>query len=126
MGCKDSAVPGCSRRSAESARFHGPRIGEPSQKRTGFVCSGRILWKRQIAPAPGNPCSRSGRVKTVDDFSLNLVQRWMQSVIVHPNGVAAGLAAEATQQYLSLPESTLQQLIPSSSTQTSVERLAVY
>jgi hypothetical protein len=59
-------------------------------------------------------------------FPLDAVQRWLQSIIVHPGGVRAGLAAEATQRHMSLGPLEVEQLIPRSSSQTSVERLAVY
>jgi hypothetical protein len=62
----------------------------------------------------------------VSDFPLNAVQRWMQAVIVHPNGVSAGLAAQDAQQHLPLPPRDLAELIPGSASQSSVERLAVY
>jgi hypothetical protein len=60
------------------------------------------------------------------EFPLDAVQRWMQSVIVHPGGVRAGLEAEATQKHLSLFADDVEQLVPSSASQTSIERLAVY
>jgi hypothetical protein len=62
----------------------------------------------------------------VSEFPLNAVQRWMQAVIVHPQGVSAGLAAEDAQQHLQLPPPDVSQLIPSSPSQSSIERLAVY
>lgn len=60
----------------------------------------------------------------MEEFPLNAVQRWMQSVIVHSQGVPAGLVAEDTHQHLDVPN--LEQLIPCSPSQSSVERLAVY
>jgi putative DNA-binding protein len=60
------------------------------------------------------------------DHSLNNVQRWMQSVITHPAGVAAGLAAPAAQSHIELPPDAVEQIIEPSLRQSSVERLAVY
>ncbi|HZZ28665.1 MAG TPA: DNA-binding domain-containing protein [Pirellulales bacterium] len=48
--------------------------------------------------------------------SLQNVQRWMQSVITHPLGVEAGLAAPAQ----------VEQIVEPSLRQSSVERLAIY
>ncbi len=60
------------------------------------------------------------------DHFLNNVQRWMQSVITHPAGVAAGLADPATQSHLELPPDAVEQIIEPSRHQSSVERLSVY
>src|SRR5262245_34966742 len=50
----------------------------------------------------------------------------MQSVIVHPGGVRAGLESETAQTYLPLNLKTVEQLVPGSQLQTSAERLAIY
>jgi hypothetical protein len=50
----------------------------------------------------------------------------MQSIIVHPGGVSAGLTADSTQEHLPLSPLDVEQLVPRSATQSSVERLAVY
>jgi hypothetical protein len=58
--------------------------------------------------------------------SLKNVQRWMQSVITHPVGVEAGLAAPAAQSHLEILPDAVEQIIEPSPRQSSVERLAVY
>ncbi|HTQ38501.1 MAG TPA: DNA-binding domain-containing protein [Pirellulales bacterium] len=58
--------------------------------------------------------------------SLENVQRWMQSVITHPGGVEAGLAAPATQSHLEIAPAQLEQIVEPSLRQSSVDRLAVY
>ncbi len=60
------------------------------------------------------------------DQSLNNLQCWMQSVITHPAGVAAGLAATAAQSHIELPPDAVEKIIEPSRRQSSVERLAVY
>ncbi len=57
---------------------------------------------------------------------LNLVQRWMQSVITHPGGVAAGVSTDAAKLHLDVAVDDLEQVIKPSMSQTSIERLAVY
>ena len=54
------------------------------------------------------------------------VQRWMQSVITHPAGVDAGIAADGAQHYLPVEQCDLEQVIEPSSQMTSVERLGIY
>ncbi len=62
----------------------------------------------------------------MEEQPLNLVQRWMQSVLMHPGGVQAGLVAEVTKVQLDVPAKDLEQVITRSQSQSSVERLAVY
>src|SRR5262245_8637694 len=57
---------------------------------------------------------------------LDIVQRWMQSVIMHPGDVAAGVEAESAQQHLPISTDELETVINRSRQQTSEERLAVY
>ncbi len=58
--------------------------------------------------------------------SLDILQRWMQSVITHPGGVVGGLLSPTSQSYLQLGHGELEQVITRSTQQTSAERLAVY
>ena len=61
-----------------------------------------------------------------DVFQLDQIQKWMQSVISHPEGVAAGLkSAEAQQQIPILPDS-IEEVVTRSQSLTSLERLQVY
>ncbi len=57
------------------------------------------------------------------DYSLPTIQRWMQAVIQHPNGVEAGVAAETR---LSVTLETLETVVPRTSLQTSLQRLQIY
>jgi hypothetical protein len=58
--------------------------------------------------------------------SLEAAQRWMQSVITHPQGVEAGLTSEAARSHLDVAPGDLESVIDRSQAQTSVERLGVY
>jgi hypothetical protein len=58
--------------------------------------------------------------------SLDILQRWMQSVITHPSGIAGGLQSQASQSCLEIGPDELEQVINPSAQQTSAERLAIY
>lgn len=60
------------------------------------------------------------------DPGLEAVQRWMQSVIVHVDGVAAGIESSAAQAAIRTAPAEIEQLICRSQAQTSLERLSVY
>src|SRR5438105_4097936 len=57
---------------------------------------------------------------------LNTVQRWLQAVIMHPDGVDAGLASDAARGHLDIAPADVEQVISRSEAQTSVERLSIY
>jgi hypothetical protein len=50
----------------------------------------------------------------------------MQAVIMHPDGVDAGLASDAARQHLDVAPGDVEQVITRSQGQTSVERLSIY
>jgi len=58
--------------------------------------------------------------------SLEIVQRWMMSVITHPGGVVAGLQSDAARHELDVLPADIEHVIPPSQRCTSLERLAVY
>jgi hypothetical protein len=57
---------------------------------------------------------------------LSAVQRWMQAVISHPDGVEIGLASPDARQHLPVVHDHIEEVIAPSLAQTSVERLAIY
>lgn len=57
---------------------------------------------------------------------LGTVQRWFQSVISHPDGVAGGVEAEEAQLLMQLRRSELEQVIRRSKNLTAEERLGIY
>lgn len=65
---------------------------------------------------------------TVDDSSRELgrLQRWMQAVITHPDGVVAGIDSETAQQQIATSAGRVDQVVCRSRNQTSIERLGVY
>lgn len=58
--------------------------------------------------------------------SLDVIQRWMQSVIVHPEGVTAGLESASRAGEVEQGADRVEELIGRSRAQTSIERLQVY
>jgi hypothetical protein len=57
---------------------------------------------------------------------LERIQRWMQAVIAHPDGVAAGLDSPAARAEIDAPARDLESVIRPSKKLSSVERLGVY
>lgn len=57
---------------------------------------------------------------------LSTIQRWMQSVITHPQGIAAGIESAASRQWINVASEDVEQVIGRSRRRTSVERLQVY
>jgi hypothetical protein len=57
---------------------------------------------------------------------LNTVQRWFQSVISHPDGVAGGIDAEEAQKLMRLRRSELEKVIRRSKNLSAEERLGIY
>ncbi|HEV3344003.1 MAG TPA: DNA-binding domain-containing protein [Pirellulales bacterium] len=58
--------------------------------------------------------------------SLASVQRWMQAVIMHPDGVAAGTQSEEARQHLDVSADNLEEIIGRSRNLTSDQRLEIY
>ncbi len=57
---------------------------------------------------------------------LEQIQRWMQSVIMHPGSVAEGVAADATRQHLDVPLVELESVVLPSRALDSQTRLEIY
>ena len=58
--------------------------------------------------------------------SLASIQRWMQAVITHPAGVAAGADSPAARSEIDIGSEQIETIIPPSRQLTSEERLAIY
>jgi hypothetical protein len=57
---------------------------------------------------------------------LSTLQQWMQAVMTHPRGVAAGIASPAAKAQIDLTAAELDTVVRPSRAQTSAERLAIY
>lgn len=62
----------------------------------------------------------------VDLSELGLIQHWMQSVIMHPEGVEAGIDSSRARSVIDVSIDHVEQVICRSTAQTSIERLHVY
>jgi hypothetical protein len=58
--------------------------------------------------------------------TLDILQRWMQSVISHPGGIAAGVKELESREPFGLSPVSLEQIIEPSNHQTATQRLAIY
>lgn len=63
---------------------------------------------------------------TQNERELDRLQRWMQEVITHPDGIAAGIASEPAQREVQTSAATIEEIIGPSNSLGSIERLAVY
>jgi hypothetical protein len=57
---------------------------------------------------------------------LDVVQQWLQAVVTHPAGVAAGVESPAAQGLVRLDRGALEQLVRRSRRLTAEERLGIY
>ncbi len=57
---------------------------------------------------------------------LDQIQRWMQSVIMHPRGIVAGIAAPEAQQQIPVAPDEVESVITRSHALNSIERLQIY
>ncbi|HEY3963646.1 MAG TPA: DNA-binding domain-containing protein [Planctomycetaceae bacterium] len=57
---------------------------------------------------------------------LYQIQRWMQTVIMHPSGVREAIASTAARGHIDLTPDQAEQVVTRSTALTAVERLAVY
>ena len=61
-----------------------------------------------------------------DALELERIQRWMQAVIMDPDGVRSGLANKAAGNILPCSEETIEELVLPSQQLNPVERLSIY
>jgi Putative DNA-binding domain len=57
---------------------------------------------------------------------LNQVQRWLQTVVTHPDGVRAGADCEEARRLIDAGSRQLEQVVTRSKALTAAERLAIY
>lgn len=63
---------------------------------------------------------------TDDPRNLVRLQRWMQAVICHPEGVEAGIRSAAAQEQIEISPEQAELIINPSQAQCGIERLAIY
>ncbi|MFQ5732997.1 MAG: putative DNA-binding domain-containing protein [Planctomycetaceae bacterium] len=57
---------------------------------------------------------------------LGRLQRWMQSVITHPDGVVDGITSDGARREIDVPPERIEEVVARSQALTSVERLHIY
>jgi hypothetical protein len=57
---------------------------------------------------------------------LDQLQRWMQTVIMHPEGVREGVASEEARRLIDVTPEEVEQIVSRSQALTGAERLAIY
>ena len=57
---------------------------------------------------------------------LGRLQRWLQAVITHPDGVGAGITSSAASKFLVVAHNDVERIILPSSQMSSLERLQIY
>ena len=60
------------------------------------------------------------------DYPLEQIQRWMQAVLMHPGGVAAGAESADARQHIDLASGQIDEVVRPSSTLDATERLEIY
>ncbi|HEX7375649.1 MAG TPA: DNA-binding domain-containing protein [Pirellulales bacterium] len=58
--------------------------------------------------------------------SLSIVQRWLQAVLMHPDGVESGMASDEARRQMAIDPDDCELVIARSRNLTSVERLSIY
>jgi hypothetical protein len=61
-----------------------------------------------------------------DPIELERIQRWMQSVITHPDGIEAAIDSDAARREIDVTAQDVQRVITRSQALDSIERLRVY
>jgi putative DNA-binding protein len=61
-----------------------------------------------------------------DARNLGRIERWMQTVIMHPAGVQKGIASEDARRQLDLTADEIEKVVTRSNALTAAERLAIY
>jgi hypothetical protein len=57
---------------------------------------------------------------------LDRIQLWMQTVLMHPEGVAEGVASPPAREYLDIGPAEVERVVTPSRALTAVERLSIY
>ncbi len=57
---------------------------------------------------------------------LDQIQRWLQAVIMHPDGVEAGIESDEARSEIDVTSDCVEQVVDPSKRRTSIERLEVY
>src|SRR6185369_13306300 len=113
-------LPGGARGGAQGQALHGRAPGTPSRRaRTGPGSGGR----RDGVPSPPPDPAGGGVSDPGAPRSLDVVQRWFQAVVTHPEGVEGGVDSEEAQRLIRLNRGELEAVIGRSKNLTAAERM---
>ena len=73
-----------------------------------------------------SPMDSPQQTASKDPRSLERIQKWMQAVVMHPGGVAKGIASPAAQDQIAIDPGELDDVVRSSRRLTSGQRLEIY
>lgn len=61
-----------------------------------------------------------------DPTPFETIQRWMQAVVTHPQGIRVGLTSSEASHWIEIADTEIEQVILPSSRMSSLERLGIY
>lgn len=73
-----------------------------------------------------NQQSDNGNQTSTAPRDLETLQRWMQAVIMHPDGVQAGVESDSARTLIDVAAADVESVVNRSTQRTSIERLEVY
>lgn len=65
-------------------------------------------------------------IKDQNPCNLDQIQQWMQTVIMHPDGIVAGMASERARDQIDIDPDQIEKIVRRSHRQTSTERMQIY
>jgi Putative DNA-binding domain len=66
------------------------------------------------------------QIHRFEPLPLDQIQRWLQAVIMHPDGVEAGIESDEARAEIDVPPGGVEQVVDPSQRRTSIERIEVY
>src|SRR5260370_120642 len=79
-----------------------------------------------VAHAPGSPRSAIMTIPNNSWHDLGQIQRWMQAAIMHPVGVAEGIASAEARGYIDVGPDEAETVVTRSRALSALERLTIY
>src|SRR6185295_18062458 len=111
------------RRGAEGQAVHGRAPAASRAGRGRGNPGARDRRHDRLSSAPSHPAG--GGMKG-EPSSLDVVQRWFQAVVTHPEGVRGGAASPEAQALIRLNRGELEAVVRRSRNLTAAERLSIY
>src|SRR4029077_6323955 len=128
VGRQHPPLPRGPRGSAEGQAVHGrapPARRHPGARAGARRSSQRPRRRDGLPSAPPDPAGGGMSPQPGAPRSLDVVQRWFQAVVTHPEGVEGGVESEEAQRLIHLKRAELEAVIGRSRNLTAAERLGV-